>query len=556
MIIKTNLTLTNNCPNNGAHYTLWAWGYNIAGQLGDGTNIQRASPVQIGTDNKWVSITVEINNSLALKSDGTVWAWGDNMFGQLGNGTNTASNSPVQIGTDNNWISITGGDMHGLGLKSDGTIWAWGYNSWGQLGDGTTSARNSPVQIGTDNNWISIVGGDHSLGLKSNGNLWAWGWNMHGSLGDGTNTDRHSPVQIGTDNNWVNIIAGYSHSIGLKSDRTQFCATGRNQYGQLGDGTTTSRNSFVCICISPAAPTASIKIICSGNTASLAAIGVGTLGWYSQITGGTYLGGGANYTTPILTASKIYYVQDSTCAASATRTAVLVTVNPLPTVTANASATTVCAGTTVALTGGGASSYAWTSGVTNGIGFIPSSTTTYAVLGIDVNGCYNTAVITISVNPLPIVTANASATTVNAGTSVTLTGGGASSYAWTGGVTDGIGFIPSSTTTYAVLGTDANNCYNTAVITINVITTAGINETVNNNQLSVYPNPNNGVFTIQSTSEGNYSIMNELGQTIQSFKLNTANTYTTNIENLSSGIYFIVGFNNNQITKQKVVVMK
>ena len=100
-----------------------------------------------------------------------------------------------------------------------------------------------------------------------------------------------------------------------------------------------------------------------------------------------------------------------------------------------------------------------------------------------------------------------------------------------------------------------NGCSDTsACVNIN---TVGIDVVIkNNNQFIVYPNPNNGVFTIQSTSEGVYSLVNELGQTVQIIKLNATNTYTVNIENLSNGIYFIIGFNNNQITKQKVVVTK
>jgi len=379
-------------------------------------------------------------------------------------------------------------------------------------------------------------------------------------------------------------------------------------------------------CIPPTIPTGANVTICANNTAHLSASGTGTLGWYSRAVGGTYLGGGANYTTPTLDASTTYYVQDSTCAASTTRKAVLVSVNPLPTVTANASATNVCAGTSVTLTGGGATSYIWSGGITNGVSFVPISTATYTVTGTDENNCFNTATKTITVNPLPTIVAIASVTSVCAGSSVTLTGTGATSYTWSGGVTNGIGFAPTTTATYTVTGTDGNNCSNTAtkIITVNPlpdittnltgltitanqtgaiyqwldcsngkspiagatnrsytasingdysvivslnscsdtsicvnINTTAIKELVKNkNQLTVFPNPSTGVLTIQSISEGEYSIRTESGQTIQSFKLNTTNNFTVNIENLSMGIYFIFGFNNNEMTNQKVVITK
>ncbi|NEU07573.1 hypothetical protein GZH53_04535, partial [Flavihumibacter sp. R14] len=145
-----------------------------------------------------------------------------------------------------------------------------------------------------------------------------------------------------------------------------------------------------------------------------------------------------------------------------------VIMNPLPLVTASASHTTVCAGTPVTLSGGGADTYTWDNGVIDGTPFIPVSTTTYIVTGIDANGCSNTASVTVVVNPLPTVTATASATTICAGTPVTLTGGGAATYTWNNGVTDGVSFIPTATTSYTVTGTDASGCANTATITVTV----------------------------------------------------------------------------------------
>ena len=227
--------------------TLWAWGNNSSGKLGDGTTTDRYSPVQIGSYNSWIAIDGGGYHTVGLKSDGTLWAWGNNGIGQLGDGTTTDRYYPVQIVSDNSWTAVEAGELFTVGLKSDGTLWAWGHNRRGQLGDGTTSDRYSPVQIGSDNSWIAIkAGAVHTLGLKSDGTLWAWGYNSNGQLGDGTTTDRYYPVQIGFDNTWINIKAGGLHSLALKSNDTLW-AWGYNSNGQLGDGTTTDRHSPVLI---------------------------------------------------------------------------------------------------------------------------------------------------------------------------------------------------------------------------------------------------------------------------------------------------------------------
>jgi hypothetical protein len=143
------------------------------------------------------------------------------------------------------------------------------------------------------------------------------------------------------------------------------------------------------------------------------------------------------------------------------------------TVVANASATTICAGTSVTLTGSGtATSYSWSGGISDGVPFIPVSTMSYTVTGTDINGCSNIDSVTVNVNPLPSVTANASATTVCAGTMITLTGiGTATSYSWSGGVTDGVAFAASSSQSYTVTGTDANGCsaMDSVAITVNAL---------------------------------------------------------------------------------------
>ncbi|MBI5376331.1 MAG: hypothetical protein HZA77_12930 [Candidatus Schekmanbacteria bacterium] len=212
--------------------TLWAWGRNESGQLGDGLSgfaVYREYPAQVGTDTDWVSIAAGKSHTAALKTDGTWWQWGGL--------TDKIETIPTKVGTDTNWSKIDAGFIFTIALKSDGTLWAWGVNGFGQLGDGTTNKKTSPIQIGTDNKWSSVSTGDsHTIALKSDGTLWAWGKNENAELGDGTTINKRSPVQIGSDTNWSKISAGNNFTIALKSNGTLW-AWGSNSFGQLGDGT-------------------------------------------------------------------------------------------------------------------------------------------------------------------------------------------------------------------------------------------------------------------------------------------------------------------------------
>jgi uncharacterized delta-60 repeat protein len=223
--------------------TLWGWGGNAYGQLGDGTLVNKNVPTQIGSGTNWSSVAAGLNHTIAVKTDGTLWAWGQNFFGQLGDGTNIDKTSPVQIGSATNWKSVSAGFNHSFAIKTDGTVWTWGSNGNNQIGDGTTVDRNTPTQVGTATNWKAIsAGGWFNLAQKTDGTLWAWGSNIYGQLGDGTTVNKSTPVQIGTATNWDIISGGGWHSFAKKTDGTIW-GWGSNNYGHLGDGTYVAKNT-------------------------------------------------------------------------------------------------------------------------------------------------------------------------------------------------------------------------------------------------------------------------------------------------------------------------
>ena len=222
--------------------SLWAWGNNECGQLGDGTNTDKTTPTRIGADADWAQIAAGGAHTIALKSDGSLWAWGWNEYGQLGDGTITDRTTPTRIGADTDWTQTAAGNQHTIALKSDGSLWAWGCEDLDR-GCVIGITHNSPIRIGTDTDWMLIDvnnRGEHIIALKSDGSLWAWGNNYYGQLGDGSSGSvnaKYIPTRIGTDTDWTQIAGGKLHTIALKSDGSLW-AWGDNRDGQLGDGTT------------------------------------------------------------------------------------------------------------------------------------------------------------------------------------------------------------------------------------------------------------------------------------------------------------------------------
>jgi alpha-tubulin suppressor-like RCC1 family protein len=227
--------------------TLWTWGPNSIGQLGINTITCRSSPgTTAGGGTNWSSVSAGKYLTAAIKTDGTLWTWGINGLGQLGDGTITCRSSPgTTAGGGTNWISVSAGiTFHTAGIKTDGTLWTWGRNDSGQLGDGTRTNRSSPgTTAGGGTNWSSVSGGDnHTAAIKTDGTLWTWGFNNCGKLGDGTITNRSSPgTTAGGGTNWSNVSGGYSHTAAVKTDGTLW-TWGCNLSGQLGDSTITNRS--------------------------------------------------------------------------------------------------------------------------------------------------------------------------------------------------------------------------------------------------------------------------------------------------------------------------
>ena len=235
-----------------ANGTLWAWGNNVDGRLGDNTIVSRSSPVSVvGGFTDWIQASAGTSHSLGLRANGTLWAWGVNGFGRLGNNTIIDRSSPVSVvGGFTDWIQASASTFHSLGVRSNGSLWAWGYGGYyGRLGDNTITNKSSPVSVvGGFTDWIQASAGpSHSLGLRANGTLWAWGNNGQGRLGDNTTANRSSPVSVvGGFTDWVQAGAGGYHSLGLRSNGTLW-AWGNNFNGELGNNTTINRSSPVSV---------------------------------------------------------------------------------------------------------------------------------------------------------------------------------------------------------------------------------------------------------------------------------------------------------------------
>ncbi|MGW0736598.1 RCC1 domain-containing protein [Streptomyces sp. NPDC002851] len=221
--------------------TVWAWGDNTFGQVGDGTTTHRSLPVQVPGLDGVAQLAGGGGHTVVRRHDGTVLAWGRNDYGQAGDGTTDHRSAPVPVTGLPKVKTIVGGGGHTLALLDDGTVKAWGHNGRGEAGDTTTDNRTEAVTVTDLANVAAVAwGGGHSVALRADGTVWAWGHNLFGGLGDGSTDTRLAPVRTLEIDGVTEVVGGGGHTLALREDGTLW-AWGRNDRGQVGDGTTETR---------------------------------------------------------------------------------------------------------------------------------------------------------------------------------------------------------------------------------------------------------------------------------------------------------------------------
>lgn len=293
-------------------------------------------------------------------------------------------------------------------------------------------------------------------------------------------------------------------------------------------------------------PTVSVNSgsICSGNSFLLVPSGANTYTYSS----------GSNLVSPIVSTSYSITGSSSQGCVSSNTAVSNITVEITPTVSVNNG--TICTGNVFTIVPTGASNYTYSSG---GTAVSPTISSSYTVTGSSTAGCVsaNAAISSVTVFALPTVTASSNRASICAGASGTLTAGGAFSYLWnTSAITNTLVISPSVNTVYTVTGTDVNGCSLSFTLSQVVSPCTGINSELStlNRQPVIYPNPNNGEFTIVSDQSVQLTLVNELGQNIRSFALDCATEVT--VKDLADGIYFLLGTDNSQISRQKIIVRK
>jgi len=273
--------------------TVWAWGYNAFGQLGNGTTTNSSVPVQVPGIVSATGVAAGAMHSVLLRSDGSVWTWGLNGSGQLGNGTTTNSSSPIQVAGLGGATHVAAGNNHTLARKSDGTVATWGQNDAGQLGNGITTNSSVPVAVSGLSGVTAVAGGGlpgapgHSLALKSDGTVWAWGYGKYGQLGNGSTADALTPVQVSGLSGITAIAANGNNSYALKPDGTVW-AWGDNSSGQLGNGSS-AKTSVTPVQVSISGATS----IAAGGAFAFAVKGDGTAWAWGNDSGWQLGDGGA-----------------------------------------------------------------------------------------------------------------------------------------------------------------------------------------------------------------------------------------------------------------------
>lgn len=263
--------------------SVWCWGANYSGQLGDGTTSRRTSPVRVqGLDGGAAQVVAGDRHSCALTTGGGVMCWGDNSYGQLGDATTNSRSTPAYVpGLRTGVISISAGWWFTCALTASNGVWCWGDNWAGQLGNGTLTSSLVPVAVqglGTDVVRISS-GGWHQCATTRLGSAYCWGYNLTGQLGDGTTSDQRYPVLVTGGSGIRELVAGNRHTCVLQTSGAVRC-WGENAYGQVGDGSSVSYRST--------------PVLVTGLQSGVEAIAARGLQTTVRLTNGTFWGWGGN----------------------------------------------------------------------------------------------------------------------------------------------------------------------------------------------------------------------------------------------------------------------
>ena len=243
-VVSTHLEHTCAVRDNSS---IWCWGRNGYAQLGDGTKIDRSAPVQVENTSDATSVVTGARHTCALRNNSDVWCWGDNSLGQLGLGNDNETVDPTQVSGLSGATALAAGSDHTCALTGAGSVWCWGWNWNGQLGDGTEEAKQVPVHVGGLGNVAAISAGTSSTcAIETGGNLWCWGWNGNGELGDGTTINKSAPVKVNSLGQVTSVDVGGDHACALTADATSWC-WGANHYGHLGDGTNDGKVTPVAV---------------------------------------------------------------------------------------------------------------------------------------------------------------------------------------------------------------------------------------------------------------------------------------------------------------------
>jgi alpha-tubulin suppressor-like RCC1 family protein len=276
----------------------WCWGDARHGQLGDGTTIARDGAVRVTrAGGRWLQRVVGVSagggHSCAVSSGGSAWCWGANSYGQLGDGTTTGRSRAVKVrrsggGALSGVVAVSAGDDHSCAVTSDHAVWCWGRNRLGQVGDGSTNRRLRAVLVTKVGGSVlagvtSVSAGErHTCARTGSGAAWCWGRNDHGQLGDGTTVDRRRAVRVTRQGGWAltgvtAISAGSDHACARMEHGSALC-WGLGNHGQLGDGTTMERHRAVAVLRADGQPLTGVRAIGAGYRHSCAQSG-GDAAW-------------------------------------------------------------------------------------------------------------------------------------------------------------------------------------------------------------------------------------------------------------------------------------